>query len=88
MVAVARRPFFRRRKACPFAAKDAPKSIIKTSNCCSVSYPNAAKSSPAALPPFPQRNSANWQRLSNVPVSWACCLTLWTDPFLIVKEET
>ena len=26
MVAVARRPFFRRRKACPFAAKDAPKT--------------------------------------------------------------
>ncbi len=29
MVAVARRPFFRRRKACPFSAKDAPKIDYK-----------------------------------------------------------
>ena len=29
MVATARRPFFRRRKACPFAAKDAPKIDYK-----------------------------------------------------------
>lgn len=29
MVAVARRPFFRRRKACPFASKDAPKIDYK-----------------------------------------------------------
>lgn len=29
MVATARRPFFRRHKACPFAAKDAPKIDYK-----------------------------------------------------------
>ena len=29
MNTVARRPFFRRRKACPFAAKDAPKIDYK-----------------------------------------------------------
>ena len=68
-----RRLFFRRRKTCPFSGADAPKIDYKDVKLLSVSFPNAAKSFRAVSLRFRPRNSANWRKPLNVPVSWRCC---------------
>ena len=72
----ARRPFFRRRKTCPFSgAKARRRSTTRTCACCSATSPSAARSCRRASPPSRPRSSANSPRRSSAPASSACCPT-------------
>lgn len=79
MVATARRPFFRRRKACPFAAKDAPKIDYKDIKLLQRFISERGKIVPSRITAVPSRNSANWPRRSSAPAIWVCCLMSWTN---------
>ena len=57
-----RRPFFRRRKTCPFCGPNAPKSITRTRVFFRATFPSAARSSRRELPPFRPRSSASWRK--------------------------
>ncbi len=62
------RPFFRRRKSCPFSAKDAPLIDYKDVRLLQgLPCPSAARSCRAASPPCPPRSSASWPRRSSAP---------------------
>ncbi len=69
------RPFYRRRKSCPFAAKDAPVIDYKDTRLLQGFMSERGKIVPAASPPFPARSSASWPRRSSAPAIWACCPT-------------
>lgn len=67
------RPFFRRRKSCPFAAKDAPKIDYKDVRLLQGFMSERGKIVPRASPPFRRRSSVNWHRRSSAPARSAFC---------------
>lgn len=71
----ARRPFFRRRKTCPFSGDNAPKIDYKDVRLMQRYISSAAKSFRPVSPPFRRRSNANWPRLSNAHAFWAFCPT-------------
>jgi small subunit ribosomal protein S18 len=46
---MAAKPFFRRRKTCPFEGDNAPKIDYKDTRCCSATFPSAARSCPRRI---------------------------------------
>ncbi len=72
----ARRPFYRRRKSCPFSGPNAPKIDYKDVRLLSRFLSERGKIVPSRITQSPPRSSANWPRPSSAPVSWPCCPTL------------
>ncbi len=83
----ARRPFFRRRKTCPFTGPNAPKIDYKDSKLLMRYVSERGKIVPSritavsakkqrdASPPSPPRSSVNSRAPSSARVSSVCCLT-------------
>ncbi len=72
----ARRPFYRRRKSCPFSGPNAPKIDYKDVRLLSRFLSRARQDrAVAASPRSPPRSSASWRRRSSAPASWRCCPT-------------
>jgi len=65
-----RKPFNRRRKACPFSGPNAPKSTIKTPSCCFALPRNGAKLFRRAFRLYQPRNSVNLQPPSSAHAFW------------------
>ncbi len=63
----ARRPFFRRKKTCPFSGDNAPKIDYKDVK--------LLQRYPPASPRSATRSSASWPTPSSAPASWRCCPT-------------
>ena len=70
---MANKPFFRRRKVCPFSGENAQRSITKIQNCFSAISQSVAKLFHHASLLFLPRNNVNWRALSNVHASWRYC---------------
>ena len=70
-----RRPFFRRRKVCPFSGANAPKIDYKDVKLLQRYISERGKIVPAASPRSRPRSSASWPRPSSAPASWRCCPT-------------
>jgi hypothetical protein len=64
-----RRPFFRRRKTCPFSGPNAPKIDYKDVRSCSATSPSAARSFRPASRRSPPRSSASSRSRSSAPAS-------------------
>ena len=70
----ARRPFFRRKKTCPFSGDNAPKIDYKD-----VKLLQRFISERGKIVPSPHhrgsatRSSASWPTPSSAPASWRCC---------------
>jgi len=71
----ARRPFFRRRKTCPFTGPNAPKIDYKDSKLLMRYVSERGKIVPSPSPRFPQRSNANSPAPSSARVSSVCCPT-------------
>ena len=69
-----RRPFFRRRKVCPFSGANAPKIDYKTSSSCSA-FSERGKIVPSRITAVSAKSNANWRRQSSARDFWAFCPT-------------
>ena len=61
------RPFFRRRKSCPFSAKDAPRIDYKDVRLLQGFVSERGKIVPSRI------TSVSWRSRSSAPATWACC---------------
>ena len=66
----ARRPFFRRRKVCPFSGANAPKIDYKDVKLLQRYVSERGKIVPSRITAVSPRSSANWPRPSSAPASW------------------
>ncbi len=73
--AAIRRPFFRRRKSCPFSGPNAPKIDYKDVKLLQRFISERGKIVPAASPRSRPRSSASWPRRSSARATWPCCPT-------------
>ena len=73
--AAPRRPFFRRRKSCPFTRANAPKIDYKDTRLLSRYISERGKIVPSRITAVWPRSSANWPRPSSARAFSACCLT-------------
>ena len=64
-VPTARKPFFRRRKTCPFSGPDAIAIDYKDVKLLQKFTTERGKLSPVALQLFPKRNNVNWLKPSS-----------------------
>ena len=71
----ARRPFFRRRKVCPFSGANAPKIDYKDVKLLQRYVSERGKIVPSRITAVSQRSSASWPRPSSAPASWPCSPT-------------
>ena len=73
-MAGARRPFFRRRKTCPFSGPGAQKIDHKDVKLMQRFVSERGKIVPSRITAVSTRNSGNWRARSNGPVSGATAL--------------
>lgn len=71
----ARRPFFRRRKVCPFSGANAPKIDYKDVKLLQRYVSERGKIVPSRITAVSARSSANWPRPSSAPASSPCSPT-------------
>jgi small subunit ribosomal protein S18 len=71
----ARRPFFRRRKTCPFSGDNAPKIDYKDVRLMQRYISERGKIVPSRITAVSAKKQREWPRPSNARVSWASCLT-------------
>ena len=71
----ARRPFFRRRKTCPFTGPNAPKIDYKDSKLLMRYVSERGKIVPSRITPYPPRSSANSRAPSSARVFSVFCRT-------------
>ena len=71
----ARRPFFRRRKTCPFSGANAPKIDYKDVKLLQRYVSERGKIVPSRITAVSAKSSANSRRRSSAPASSACCPT-------------
>ena len=69
------RPFFRRRKSCPFSGKDAPKIDYKDVRLLQGFISERGKIVPSRITAVSPRSSASWPRRSSAPATSAFCPT-------------
>ena len=70
-----RRPFFRRRKTCPFSGANAPKIDYKDVRLLQRYISERGKIVPSRITAVRRSSSANWPRRSSAPASSGSCLT-------------
>ena len=68
--AAGRRPFFRRRKTCPFTGPNAPVIDYKDVKLLQRFTSERGKIVPSRITPFPTRSSVSWPAPSSAPDSW------------------
>ena len=66
----ARRPFFRRRKSCPFSGPERAKNRLQGRALLSRFLSERGKIVPSRITAVSARSSASWRRPSSAPVSW------------------
>ena len=69
----ARRPFFRRRKTCPFSGANAPKIDYKDVKLLQRYVSERGKIVPSRITAVSARSSANWRTQSSAPAFLAYC---------------
>jgi ribosomal protein S18 len=73
--AAGRRPFYRRRKVCPFSGANSPKIDYKDVKLLQRYISERGKIVPAASPPSATSSSASWPAPSSAPASSPSCPT-------------
>ena len=75
MATAPRRPFFRRRKSCPFSGANAPKIDYKDMRLLSRYISERGKIVPSRITAVSAGRLRSSPRRSSAPGSWASCLT-------------
>ena len=71
----ARRPFYRRRKSCPFSGPNAPKIDYKDVRLLSRFLSERGKIVPSRITAVSAKKQRNSRSPSSAPASWRCCPT-------------
>ena len=75
MNAAPRRPFFRRRKSCPFSGPNAPEIDYKDVKLMQRFLSERGKIVPSRITAVSAKSSASSRRRSSARATWRCCPT-------------
>ena len=70
---MASKPFFRRRKVCPFSGDNAPAIDYKDTRTLQRYISERGKIVPSRITAVSAKNNASWPVPSNAHVFWPCC---------------